>query len=166
MTRTCTDDFESSLASFVQNAQRLCLDSLGRIDEQQSSLGRKEGAKELRAEVCMSGGVQQVDEVRFAVDRVQVEHRRGLGADGDPALTFDFERIKDLSVGLIFLMPVAVNLGGRDRPRELEHAVRESACSRERVRVRPRPRNTERTLPVVNVGDNGKVSYAGGRKQS
>src|SRR5437899_2883148 len=79
------DDLEPRVQGEKQVGDRLGLDALRRIDHEDRSLARGQGARDLIGEVHMPGGVDQIQLVQLAVPGV-VAHPHGVQLDGDAAL--------------------------------------------------------------------------------
>ena len=109
--------------------QRLGLDALAGVDDQQRALARRQAAGDLVAEVHVAGGVDQVELVGLPVGG-RVEDADRLRLDRDPALALEIHRVEDL-------LP-HVPLG--DRAGQLEDAI------------------GQRRLAMVDVGDDAEVS--------
>jgi hypothetical protein len=108
---------------------RLRLDSLCRIDDQQRPLAGGERPGDLVGEVDVAGSVDQVELVSAPVpSRVQDSH--GLGLDRDATLPLELHRVEHL----------ASHLRGIDGVCELEDAV------------------GQRRLAVVDVSDDREVA--------
>ena len=92
------DDGNQLQVSFhrqVQIRQRLRLDTLSGIDDQNSPLARLKSAADLVAEIYVAGGVDQVHDVLFAIVGV-VDHAHGGRFDGDALFPFDVHGIQHL----------------------------------------------------------------------
>ena len=109
--------------------QRLRLDPLGRVDDQQRALAGGERAAHLVGEVHVAGGVHQVDHVLRAVRRA-VGEAHGLRLDGDAALALELHGVEHLAGHLALLQAAAA----------LDQAV------------------GERRLAVIDVGDDRDVA--------
>ncbi len=103
------DDLQVVVEREVRVCERLRLDALRGVDEEERPLAGLQGARDLVAEVDVPRGVDQVQIVIAPAD----SHR--LGLDRDPALAFELHRIEHL------LAHVALG----DRARQLEDAIRE-----------------------------------------
>ena len=75
--------------------QRLRLDALRGVDDQQRALAGRQRARDLIGEVDVPGRVHQVEDVALAVLRLVVQPD-GLRLDGDAALFLDVHRVEDL----------------------------------------------------------------------
>ena len=123
------DDLEVVLDRQVGVGERLRLDALGRIHQQQRALARGERPRHLVGEVDVPRRVDQIEDVHLAVigfvgqpDRVRL--------DRDPALALEVHGVEDLRLHLARLQ----------RARHLEKTV------------------GQRRLAVVDVGDDGEVA--------
>ena len=105
------NDREIVLHGQVQVGQRLGLDALRGVDEQQRALAGGQGPRHLVAEVDVSGGVDHVQRIRIA--RVLPRHAHRLGFDGDAAFALDVHAVEVLGSHVALL----------DGPGHLEHAV-------------------------------------------
>src|SRR6266508_554306 len=131
------DDFEPAVRREVEVGEGLGLDALARVHDQDGALARRERARDLIGEVHVPGRVDQVERVFVAVAR-RVEEAHGVGLDGDAALLLEVHGVEDLAHGLL----------GVHRAGEREQAVRQGG------------------LAVVDVGDDGEVTDAGGGHRS
>ena len=121
----------------IDVGERLRLDPLARVDDEQRPLAGGERTRHLVGEVDVAGRVHQVEDVGLAVLRPVFEPH-GVGLDGDAALALDVHRIEHL------LDHVALRHGSG----LLDQPV------------------GERRLAVVDMGDDGEVADvfdAGGR---
>src|SRR5207302_5148237 len=75
---------QPGVAGQVEVRQRLRLDPLGRVDQEDRPLTRREAPRHLVGEVDVPGRVDQVQLVLHALARVREPY--GLGLDGDAAL--------------------------------------------------------------------------------
>ena len=115
----------------VHVGQRLGLDALGGVDDEDGALAGLEAAADLVAEVDVARRVDEVEAVRLAVACCVLQaHRPGL--DGDALLALEVHRVQDLTR----------HLARVDGVRQLQDAVR------------------QRRLPVVDVGDDAEVAQA------
>ena len=122
------DDGEVVLQREVDVGERLRLDALRCVDDQQRSLARRERARDFVREVDVP---RRVDEVQLVVAALIGEpHADGLRLDGDAALALEVHRIEQL----------VVHLARGDSARDLQDAV------------------GERRLAVVDVGDDAEVA--------
>lgn len=71
---TGADDRQPSTECLVQYTQGLSLDTLARIDEEDSALTRKEGPEQLARKVDVAWRIDQVEQVRV-VRCLCVDHR-------------------------------------------------------------------------------------------
>ena len=83
----------------VDVRERLRLDALGRVHDQDRALARGERARDLVGEVHVAGGVDEVELVVLAVLGAVV-HADGLGLDGDPALALELHVVEELRLRL------------------------------------------------------------------
>ncbi len=83
------------LDRLIDVGERLRLDALCGIDDEQRALAGRQGARDLVGEVDMAGGVHEAELVVEAVLRRIVE-AHGLRLDGDPAFLLDVHVIEDL----------------------------------------------------------------------
>ena len=113
----------------VEVRERLRLDPLGGVDDQDGALARGEAPGHLVGEVDVPRRVDQVQRVGVAVAR-PVEEAHRVGLDRDPALALEVHRVEHLVDGL----------AGIHRPGQLEEPV------------------GERGLPVVDVRDDREVA--------
>ena len=123
------DDLEVVVDGEVGVGQRLRLDALRRVDQQQRALAGGERARDLVAEVDVAGRVDQVEDVLLAVRGGVVQADR-MRLDGDAALALEVHRVEDLRLHLTRLQ----------RAGELEEAV------------------GQRRLAVVDVGDDREIA--------
>ena len=122
------DDREVVLERQVQVRERLGLDTLRGVDEEDRALARGQGAGDLVGEVHVTGRVDHVERVGGTLVRPRHAHR--LALDRDAALALDVHAIQVL----------VAHLARLDDAGELEHAVR------------------ERRLPMIDVGDDAEVT--------
>ena len=80
------------LDRLVDVGQRLRLDALRRVDDQQRALAGGEAAADLIGEVDVAGRVHQVELVALPLEP------HGLRLDGDPALALDVHVVEHLGV--------------------------------------------------------------------
>ena len=109
--------------------QRLRLNALAGVDDENCALAGGQTAADLVLEVHMARGVDEVELIGLAVVGL-VAHRDGAGLDGDAALLLDVHVVQHL-VGHGALV---------DAVGQLQHTVRQSG------------------LAVVDVGNNAKVA--------
>ncbi len=86
------DDLVVVLDRLIDVRQRLRLDALGRVDDQQRAFARGEAARHFVGEVDVAGGVHQVELVTVPGEP------HGLRLDGDPALALDVHVVEHLRV--------------------------------------------------------------------
>ena len=122
------DDLEVGVERHVQVGQRLRLDALGRVDQQDRALAGGQAAGDLIAEVDVAGGVDQVQDVLFFVVALPREPDR-LALDRDAALALDVHPVQVLGP----------HLAAFHHARKLQHPV------------------GKRRLAVVDVGDDAEV---------
>ena len=80
------------LDRLVDVGQRLRLDALGGVDDQQRALARGERARDFIGEVDVAGRVHQVELIALPLEA------DGLRLDGDPALALDVHVVEHLGV--------------------------------------------------------------------
>ena len=122
-------DRDALLDRRVAVGDRLRLDALRRVDDQQRAFARGQRARDLVGEVDVPGRVDQVELVGLAVAR-RVGQRRGLRLDRDAALALQVHRVQHLLAHL---------------------AVGEAAAALDEA-------VGQRRLAVVDVGDDRKVA--------
>ena len=123
------DQLEPGLDREVGVGQRLGLDALRGVDDEQRALARGQRARDLVGEVDVPGRVDEVQLVGLAVAR-GVEDAHGLGLDRDPALALEVHRVQDLG-------PHRARVDGLGH---LQDAI------------------GQRRLPMVDVGDDREVA--------
>ena len=123
------DDRQALAQGEVDVGQRLGLDALGGVDDEDRALARLQAAADLVREVDVAGRVDEVEPVDQAVVR-RVLEADGPRLDRDPLLALEVHRVEDL----------ARHLAGVDRVGQLEQPVR------------------ERGLAVIDVGDDREVA--------
>ena len=118
------DDLQSGIQSQINVGERLGLDALASVDDEQRALAGRERARDLVAEVDVARSVDQVERVLdllavarsfafafFAVSlkprRRPVAHPRRVELDGDPALALEVHAVEELR------LHVAVGDGAR-----------------------------------------------------
>ena len=106
------DDREVVLDRLVGVGERLRLDPLRGVHEQDGAFAGGERARDLVGEIHVSRGVDQVEPVLRAVLR-RVRQRHEVGLDGDPALALEVHRVERLLHHLALL----------ERAGQFEHAV-------------------------------------------
>ncbi len=122
-------DFEIVVDGLIDVGEGLGFDTLAGVDHQQSALAGGQRARDFVGEVHVSGRVDQVQHIGFAVLGLVVE-AHGVGLDGDAAFALKIHRIQNL------ILHIAVG----HRTRELDETV------------------GERRLAVVNMSDDGKIA--------
>ena len=103
------DDLELVVEREIGVGERLRLDPLRGVDEQERPLARLQGARHLVAEVDVAGGVDQIQLVAAPRDP------HGLRLDRDAALALEIHRVEQL----------LAHLARRDGAGQLEDAIRE-----------------------------------------
>ena len=111
--------------------ERLGLDALGRVDDEDRALAGLQAVADLVGEVDVTRRVDEVEAVDEAVARGVLE-ADGARLDGDPLLALEVHRVEHL----------AHHLAAVDRVRQLEQPV------------------GERGLAVIDVGDDREVAQA------
>ena len=101
------------LERHVDVRERLRLDALRRIDDEQSALAGREAARDLIGEVDMTRRIDEVELILLAVLALVVQPHR-LRLDGDAALALDVHVVEDLRLHLTL----------RQRARILNQTVR------------------------------------------
>jgi hypothetical protein len=127
------DDGEVVLQGQVEVRERLGLDALGCVDEQDRALAGGQAAGDLVGEVDVAGGVDHVQGVGLPVELPR--HPHGLALDGDAALALDIHPVQVLGAH----GPVVDDAG------DLQHPV------------------GQRRLSVVDVGNDAEVTDELGR---
>ena len=115
----------------VDVGQRLGLDALRRVDDEDRALAGLQAVADLVGEVDVPGRVDEVEAVRQAVLR-RVLETDGAGLDRDALLALEVHRVEDL----------ARHLARVDRVRQLQQSI------------------GERRLAVIDVGDDREVAQA------
>jgi len=123
------DDGQPRVGGQVEVGQRLGLDPLGGIDDQDGPLTGGQRAGDLVGEVDVPRRVDEVERVDLTVPRA-IEQPDRVRLDGDAALALQVHRVKDLVDRLL----------GVHRPGQRQQAV------------------GQRRLAVIDVGDNREVS--------
>jgi hypothetical protein len=123
------DDFEPGIEREEQVRQRLRLDALRRVDDQDRSLAGGERTRNLVGEVDVSRRVDEVQLVLLPILR-RVLHAHRVQLDRDPALTLQIERVEDLILHFTFF----------ERARDFDQAV------------------GERRLAMIDMRDNAEVA--------
>ena len=126
------DDREALAEGEVDVRERLRLDPLCGVNDEQRALTGLQAPAHLVREVDVARRVDQIEAIREAVVR-RVLESHGPGLDRDPFLPLEVHRIEDL----------AHHLPPFDRVGQLEQPI----C--------------ERGLPVIDVGDDAEVAEAG-----
>ena len=103
------DDLEVVLEREVRVRERLRLDALRRVDDEQRALARLQRTRHLVREVDVAGRVDQVELVLLPRDA------HGLRLDRDAALALEVHRVEQLRA----------HVAARDGVRQLEDAIRE-----------------------------------------
>ena len=119
------------LDSKVEVADRLCLNALGGIYEQQCPLTSSDGTAHLIGKVNVARGIDQVKQVFLPVGRVDVLHLDRMTFDRDAALALEVHVVQ----GLVLHIPLADGMG------MFQQAVGQGAFA------------------MVNVCDNAEVAY-------
>jgi len=117
--------------------ERLRLDALRGVDDQERSFAGGKAARDLVGEIDVAGGVDEVELVRLAVVGL-VEETDGAGLDGDAALALEVHVVEDL----VHHLALGEGVGA------FEDAVGQGR------------------LAVVDVGDDGEVADALGRSHA
>ena len=123
------DDLEVVLDREVGVGERLRLDALRRVDQQQRALARRERSRDLVGEVDVPRRVDQVQDVDLPVVRLVGQPDR-VRLDRDPALALEVHAVEHLRLHLARL----------ERAGHLEEPV------------------GQRRLAVVDVGDDGEIA--------
>ena len=123
------DDLEVVLDRQVGVGERLRLDALRRVDQQQRAFARGERARHLVGEIDVPRRVDQVEDVGLAVVGLVGQPDR-VRLDRDPALALEVHAVEDLRLHLARL----------EGARHLEKTI------------------GQRRLAVVDVGDDGEVA--------
>src|SRR5438067_2762912 len=122
------DDRQARLDRLVEIGQRLRLDALRGVDDEDRALARGQRPRHLIGEVDVTRRVDEVQLVGLAIFR-RVGHADRLQLDGDPTLALQVHRVEDL------VLHVAL----ADRTGLLQQAV------------------GQRRLAVIDVGDDAEV---------
>ena len=91
------DNLEAVIDGKIGVGERLGLDSLRGIDDQQRAFAGSEGTRDLVGEVDVTGRVDQVELVGLAVLR-GVHHADGVGFDGDAAFALQVHGVEHLGL--------------------------------------------------------------------
>ena len=95
----------------VAVGQRLRLNSLARVHDEDRALAGRQGAAHLVVEIHMTGGIDEVEVIHLAIVRLIIQrHRPRL--DGDAALLFQLHIVQDL----ILHIPLGHRLGRFQNP--------------------------------------------------
>ena len=113
----------------IRVCERLCLDALRGVDDEQRALARRERARDLVVEVDVARRVDQIERVDLPVGGGVIE-RDGAGLDRDAALALQVHVVKDLVL----------------------HLARRNGVALFKKPIR------QRRLAVVDVRDDGKIS--------
>ena len=127
------DQLEAAVDGQVGVGERLRLDALGGVHEQQRAVAGLERSRDLVREVDVPGRVDQVQAVGLAVLGL-VLHAHGLRLDRDAALALELHRVEHLRAVLARV----------DGPGDLEDAI------------------GQRRLPMVDVGNDREVADVAG----
>lgn len=123
------------LESQVEVRERLGLDALRRVDEEDGALACRERSGHFVREVDVARCVDHVEREGLALDLPRHPHR--LALDRDAALALDVHPVQ--------VLRAHVTVG--DHPGDLEHAVGESR------------------LAVIDVGDDAEIADLRGRRR-
>ena len=123
------DDLEIVLERHVDVRERLRLDALRRVDDEQCAFARREGARDLVCEIDMARRVNEVQLVFLAILALVLQPHR-LRLDRDAALALDVHVVEHLRLHLAL---------------------------RERARVLDEPVGNRR-LAVVDMRDDGEIA--------
>ncbi len=123
------NDLQPVVDRDVGVGERLRLDALRRVNDQQRAFARGQRARDFVAEVDMAGRVDQVELVGLAVLR-RIHHAHGVRLDGDAALALQVHRIQHLRL----------HLARRQRAGQLQQTV------------------GKRALPMIDMGDDREIS--------
>ena len=91
------DDLEAVIDGKIGVGERLGLDSLRGIDDEERAFAGGEGTRDLVGEVDVTGRVDQVELVGLAVLR-GVHHADGVGFDGDAAFALQVHGVEHLGL--------------------------------------------------------------------
>ena len=94
-------DLVARVDGLIDVGQRLRLDALAGIDDQQAALDRAHGPADLVGEVDVAGGVDQVQHIGPPVAR-RIFDAHGVGLDGDAALALDIHAVQQLGLHVAF----------------------------------------------------------------
>ena len=126
------NDLHPEVDGKVGVGDRLGLDPLGGIDQQQGPLAGRQAARDLVGEVHVPGRVDEVESVVRAVGRLVLQGDR-MALDGDASFPLQVHGIEQL----LLHFPLADRLGS------LQQTV------------------AERRLPMVNMGDDAEIADSG-----
>ena len=122
------DDREVILEGQVQVRERLCLDALRGIDEEDRTLTCRERTRNLVGEVHVPRRIDHVE--RVGASLIRPRHAHGLALDRNATLALNVHAIEVL----------VAHLAGLNDTGQLEHTVR------------------ERRLPMIDMGDDAEVT--------
>ena len=127
------NNFQPVIEREIDVGERLRLDALARIDDQQRALARGQAARNFVGEIDVARSIDQVEDVALAVfGRVVEAHRARL--DRDSALALEVHRVEEL----------VLRLAHRERAGALEDSI------------------GERGLAVIDMRDDRKIANRGG----
>ena len=89
------NDFQPGVESEEEIGERLRLNPLRRVDNEDRALAGGERARDLVGEIHVARRIDEVELVRLAVAR-RVRHAHGVELDRDAALTLEVERVEHL----------------------------------------------------------------------
>jgi len=92
-------NFKVVLHREIRVCERLCLDALRGVDDEQRALARRERARDLVVEVDVARRVDQIERVDLPVGGGVIE-RDGAGLDRDAALALQVHVVEDLVLHL------------------------------------------------------------------
>ena len=113
----------------IDVSQRLGLDALGAVHNQQRAFNRAHGAGDLIGEVDVTRSVDQVEDILLPVQRLVVDPH-GLGLDRDATLPLDVHAVEHLRL----------HIAQRNSLRLLDEAISEGGFA------------------MVDVGDDGEIA--------
>ena len=123
------NDLQPVVDRDVRVGQRLRLDALRSVHDQQRAFARSQRARDFVAEVHVAGRVDQVELVGLAILR-RIHHAHRMGLDGDAAFPLQVHRIQHLGL----------HLARRQRAGQLQQTV------------------GQRAFPMVDMGDDGEIA--------
>ena len=123
------DDLVAGVERLIDIGERLRLDALAGVDDEQRALAGVQRTRHLIGEIDVAGRVHQIEDIGLSVLGLVVETHR-LRLDGDAALALDVHRVEHL------LDHVALG----DRAGLLDQPV------------------GERRFAVIDVGDDGEIA--------